>query len=107
MPAAAGPPAGKMDGDHRGTCRTLDTSRRDVPVSASADETSAAETSAAETSAAETSAAETSAEQTEQAGTAQTRISGGGPEAVLPELRPSWWETGVRARASAGLKGVF
>jgi ATP-binding cassette subfamily B protein len=30
-----------------------------------------------------------------------------GPEAVLPEMRPSWWETGVRARASAGLVGVF
>ena len=28
-------------------------------------------------------------------------------EAVLPELRPSWWETGVRARAEAGLMGVF
>ncbi|MGX6607911.1 ABC transporter ATP-binding protein [Micromonosporaceae bacterium Da 78-11] len=31
----------------------------------------------------------------------------GGAEAVLPELRPSWWETGVRARAEAGLMGVF
>ncbi|GAA2518979.1 multidrug ABC transporter permease [Winogradskya humida] len=31
----------------------------------------------------------------------------GGQEAVLPELRPSWWETGVRARAEAGLLGVF
>ncbi|GAA2570134.1 ABC transporter ATP-binding protein [Winogradskya consettensis] len=30
-----------------------------------------------------------------------------GQEAVLPELRPSWWETGVRARAEAGLLGVF
>ncbi|GAA2702448.1 ABC transporter ATP-binding protein [Actinoplanes palleronii] len=27
--------------------------------------------------------------------------------AVLPELRPSWWETGVRARADAGMLGVF
>lgn len=31
----------------------------------------------------------------------------GTQDAVLPELRPSWWETGVRARASAGLAGVF
>jgi ATP-binding cassette subfamily B protein len=30
-----------------------------------------------------------------------------GPEVVLPELKPSWWETGVRARAEAGLLGVF
>ncbi|WP_246608068.1 ABC transporter ATP-binding protein [Paractinoplanes toevensis] len=29
------------------------------------------------------------------------------PETVLPELRPSWWETGLRARASTGLVGVF
>lgn len=28
-------------------------------------------------------------------------------EFVLPELRPMWWETGVRARAEAGLLGVF
>ncbi|WP_436530692.1 ABC transporter ATP-binding protein [Actinoplanes sp. HUAS TT8] len=28
-------------------------------------------------------------------------------QAVLPELRPSWWETGVRARADAGILGVF
>jgi ATP-binding cassette subfamily B protein len=28
-------------------------------------------------------------------------------EAVLPEMRPSWWETGVRARADAGMLGVF
>jgi ATP-binding cassette subfamily B protein len=27
--------------------------------------------------------------------------------AVLPELRPSWWETGVRARADAGMLGLF
>jgi ATP-binding cassette, subfamily B, bacterial len=27
--------------------------------------------------------------------------------AVLPELRPSWWETGVRARVAAGILGVF
>ncbi|OJF14450.1 ABC transporter ATP-binding protein [Couchioplanes caeruleus] len=26
---------------------------------------------------------------------------------VLPELRPIWWETGVRARAEAGILGVF
>ena len=30
-----------------------------------------------------------------------------GPEWVLPELKPSWWETGIRARAQAGLIGVF
>jgi ATP-binding cassette subfamily B protein len=28
-------------------------------------------------------------------------------ETVLPELRPSWWETGLRARAETGLVGVF
>jgi ATP-binding cassette subfamily B protein len=28
-------------------------------------------------------------------------------EPVLPELKPSWWETGLRARAEAGLVGVF
>jgi ATP-binding cassette, subfamily B, bacterial len=28
-------------------------------------------------------------------------------DAVLPELRPSWWETGVRARVAAGIVGVF
>ena len=28
-------------------------------------------------------------------------------EPVLPELKPSWWETGLRARAQAGLVGVF
>ncbi|MEU4242716.1 ABC transporter ATP-binding protein [Actinoplanes sp. NPDC026619] len=28
-------------------------------------------------------------------------------QTVLPELRPSWWETGLRARASTGLAGVF
>jgi ATP-binding cassette, subfamily B, bacterial len=33
--------------------------------------------------------------------------SAGAPETVLPELRPSWWETGLRARASTGLVGVF
>jgi ATP-binding cassette subfamily B protein len=26
---------------------------------------------------------------------------------VLPEFRPSWWETGLRARAETGLMGVF
>ncbi|MEV6345596.1 ABC transporter ATP-binding protein [Actinoplanes sp. NPDC051851] len=26
---------------------------------------------------------------------------------VLPEFRPSWWETGLRARADAGVLGVF
>ncbi|MEV6598598.1 ABC transporter ATP-binding protein [Actinoplanes sp. NPDC051346] len=26
---------------------------------------------------------------------------------VLPELRPTWWETGVRARAETGILGVF
>ena len=28
-------------------------------------------------------------------------------DALLPELKPSWWETGVRARAEAGLGGGF
>jgi ATP-binding cassette, subfamily B, bacterial len=28
-------------------------------------------------------------------------------EPVLPELKPSWWETGMRNRAQAGLRGVF
>jgi len=26
---------------------------------------------------------------------------------ILPEFRPSWWETGLRARAETGLLGVF
>lgn len=30
-----------------------------------------------------------------------------GDETVLPELRPSWFETGMRARAAAGVVGVF
>lgn len=30
-----------------------------------------------------------------------------GSDWVLPELKPSWWETGIRARAQAGLIGVF
>jgi len=45
-----------------------------------------------------------------QPGPSQPGPSQPGPstgEAVLPELRPSWWETGVRARAAAGLVGVF
>ncbi|WP_433117866.1 ABC transporter ATP-binding protein [Micromonospora sp. CA-246542] len=29
------------------------------------------------------------------------------PESVLPELRATWWETGVRARAEAGVFTVF
>jgi ATP-binding cassette subfamily B protein len=29
------------------------------------------------------------------------------PEPVLPELRPMWWESGMRARVNAGLFGVF
>ncbi|KXK63003.1 ABC transporter [Micromonospora rosaria] len=29
------------------------------------------------------------------------------PDSVLPELREMWWETGVRARAQAGLFAVF
>ncbi|WP_436528399.1 ABC transporter ATP-binding protein [Actinoplanes sp. HUAS TT8] len=29
------------------------------------------------------------------------------PESVLPELRPMWWEQGMRARVDAGLFGVF
>jgi len=28
-------------------------------------------------------------------------------EPILPEFRPSWWETGLRARAESGLFGVF
>ena len=28
-------------------------------------------------------------------------------DSVLPELRTMWWETGVRARAEAGLVAVF
>ena len=28
-------------------------------------------------------------------------------EPILPEFRPSWWETGLRARAESGLLGVF
>ena len=35
----------------------------------------------------------------------QTRSSPA--HAVLPELRPMWWEHGVRARVDAGLLGVF
>jgi ATP-binding cassette, subfamily B, bacterial len=30
-----------------------------------------------------------------------------GPQEVLPEFRPSWWETGLRARANASVFGVF
>ena len=29
------------------------------------------------------------------------------PQEVLPEFRPSWWETGLRARANASVFGVF
>ncbi|WP_204301211.1 ABC transporter ATP-binding protein [Actinoplanes campanulatus] len=29
------------------------------------------------------------------------------PSEVLPEFRPSWWETGLRARANASVFGVF
>jgi ATP-binding cassette subfamily B protein len=29
------------------------------------------------------------------------------PEAVLPELRSMWWETGMRARATNGMLAVF
>jgi ATP-binding cassette subfamily B protein len=29
------------------------------------------------------------------------------PESVLPELRPMWWEQGMRARVDAGLFRVF
>lgn len=32
---------------------------------------------------------------------------GSAASAVLPEFRPSWWETGLRARADAGILGVF
>ncbi|MFI5496316.1 ABC transporter ATP-binding protein [Actinoplanes sp. NPDC051859] len=31
----------------------------------------------------------------------------GDTDFVLPELRPIWWDTGVRARAEAGILGVF
>ncbi len=33
--------------------------------------------------------------------------SGSAAEAVLPEFRRTWWETGLRARADAGVLGVF
>jgi ATP-binding cassette subfamily B protein len=36
-----------------------------------------------------------------------TRIPAPRTDAVLPELRPSWWETGVRARAESGVLGLF
>ncbi|GIE80646.1 multidrug ABC transporter permease [Actinoplanes philippinensis] len=36
-----------------------------------------------------------------------TRIPAPRADAVLPELRPSWWETGVRARAESGMLGLF
>jgi ATP-binding cassette subfamily B protein len=36
-----------------------------------------------------------------------TRIPAPRTDAVLPELRPSWWETGVRARAESGMLGLF
>ncbi|SCE85497.1 ATP-binding cassette, subfamily B [Micromonospora echinospora] len=35
------------------------------------------------------------------------RLGRASAEAVLPELRTMWWETGVRARAEAGLFAVF
>nr|WP_203819380.1 ABC transporter ATP-binding protein [Actinoplanes ferrugineus] len=38
---------------------------------------------------------------------APTRSDQLAPDMVLPELRPSWWETGLRARASSGLIAVF
>jgi ATP-binding cassette subfamily B protein len=42
------------------------------------------------------------------AGTSIPSQSVGRPaEAVLPEFRRSWWETGLRARADAGVLGVF
>jgi ATP-binding cassette subfamily B protein len=42
------------------------------------------------------------------AGTSIPSQSVGKPaEAVLPEFRRSWWETGLRARADAGVLGVF
>jgi len=38
---------------------------------------------------------------------ARTENAGLSSSAVLPELRPMWWEHGVRARVDAGLLGVF
>ncbi|WP_432705165.1 ABC transporter ATP-binding protein [Actinoplanes regularis] len=35
------------------------------------------------------------------------QTAAGTAPAVLPEFRPSWWETGLRARADAGIAGVF
>jgi ATP-binding cassette subfamily B protein len=51
----------------------------------------------------------------DRAGAAETPVtaaSPGGPgaadpQSILPELRPMWWESGVRARAQAGMFAVF
>ncbi|MFY1635560.1 ABC transporter ATP-binding protein [Solwaraspora sp. WMMB335] len=40
-------------------------------------------------------------------GDAAPRTGGPPAESVLPELRAMWWETGLRARAEAGLFAVF
>ncbi|MFG1839662.1 ABC transporter ATP-binding protein [Micromonospora sp. NPDC049175] len=39
--------------------------------------------------------------------TPPSRSGPGSAESVLPELREMWWETGVRARAEAGVFAVF
>ncbi|MFD0821998.1 hypothetical protein ACFQ0D_27600, partial [Micromonospora zhanjiangensis] len=41
------------------------------------------------------------------AATAADRPDPAATESILPELRTTWWETGMRARAKAGLFAVF
>jgi ATP-binding cassette subfamily B protein len=46
-------------------------------------------------------------EETRQHGSIPQRADGAASQPALPELRPMWWEHGMRVRVDAGLLGVF
>lgn len=62
-----------------------------------------ADMSSANTASADHSSADTSA----SGGNVAARSAPGSEDAVLPELRASWWETGMRARIQSGIWTVF